>query len=273
MRKLIVFMFCAALADPVWAAVKVPEFLVTRGHAHNDYLHKRPLLGALELGYCSIEVDVNLINGGLLVGHSPDRTDPRKTLESLYLNPLLDQARADHGKIYPQGPVTIQLLIEFKSDAERSYAALKPILERYSRMLTSFDKDGAHLGAVTVVITGHVPWDSLRRESFRYAAADTDQVSSDAPDTLAPLLSLRWGNFISWSAGRWIGRDIPAKELSKLRALVEAAHAKHRRIRFWDAPDNARAWSVLYDAGVDLINTDDLAGLQRFLKCRDARAR
>src|SRR5712692_10174041 len=38
-------------------------------HAHNDYEHKRPLLDALDHGFCSVEADVFLDGDALLVGH------------------------------------------------------------------------------------------------------------------------------------------------------------------------------------------------------------
>jgi hypothetical protein len=37
-------------------------------------------------------------------------------------------------------------------------------------------------------------------------------------------------------------------------------------VRFWGAPDKPPFWAVLRDAGVDLINTDDLSGLEKFLR-------
>jgi hypothetical protein len=58
---------------------------------------------------------------------------------------------------------------------------------------------------------------------------------------------------------------MPADERSKLKEYVEAAHRQSRLIRFWAAPDTPAGWEALYEAGVDLINTDDLAGLRRFL--------
>ena len=36
-----------------------------------------------------------------------------------------------------------------------------------------------------------------------------------------------------------------------------------RTVRFWAAPDKVNAWKTLHDAGVDLINTDDLKGGDR----------
>jgi hypothetical protein len=63
---------------------------------------------------------------------------------------------------------------------------------------------------------------------------------------------------------------MPAAEREKLDAVVEAAHAKGRLVRFWATPDARSAtrqalWRELLSVGVDLINTDDLEGLKSFL--------
>jgi len=63
---------------------------------------------------------------------------------------------------------------------------------------------------------------------------------------------------------------MPDAERRKLREIVQTAHEKGRRIRFWATPDNpspAREalWRELVSAGVDMLNTDDLEGLQQFL--------
>ena len=42
-----------------------------RAHAHNDYYHRRPLLDALDQGFCSVEADIYLVEDRLLVGHLP----------------------------------------------------------------------------------------------------------------------------------------------------------------------------------------------------------
>lgn len=54
-------------------------------------------------------------------------------------------------------------------------------------------------------------------------------------------------------------------EKKKLRQIVEKVHRAGRRVRFWSTPENTAVRNELYDAGVDLINTDDLDALQRFL--------
>src|SRR5438874_13201724 len=86
-----------------------------RAHAHNDYEHKRPLLDALERGFCSVEADIFLVDGQLLVGHTRQDLKPGRTLEALYLEPLRKLAKANGGRVYPKGP-TIYLLIDVKSE-------------------------------------------------------------------------------------------------------------------------------------------------------------
>src|SRR3954470_24466708 len=77
---------------------------LVHAHAHNDYLHERPLLDALDNGFCSIEADVALVNDELRVAHSVWLTMPGRTLESLYLEPLRQRIAAHTGRIYRDGP-------------------------------------------------------------------------------------------------------------------------------------------------------------------------
>ena len=56
---------------------------LTNVHAHNDYEHKRPLFDALDHGFCSVEADVHLVDGQLLVAHSRLEVTPGKTLQAL----------------------------------------------------------------------------------------------------------------------------------------------------------------------------------------------
>lgn len=54
-----------------------------QAHAHNDYEHDRPLQDALSHGFSSVEADVWLVDGELLVAHDREDVDPSRTLESL----------------------------------------------------------------------------------------------------------------------------------------------------------------------------------------------
>ena len=63
-----------------------------QAHAHNDYEHARPLLDALDHGFCGVEADIYLVDGKLLVAHDRKDLRPERTLQALYLDPLRERA-------------------------------------------------------------------------------------------------------------------------------------------------------------------------------------
>lgn len=91
-------------------------------------------------------------------------------------------------------------------------------------------------------------------------------MDSDRPVHLLPLISDNWKSHFHWNSEG----TVPTEENQKLDRIVAAAHAKQRKLRFWATPDVPQVWNVLNDAGVDLINTDDLPGLRMFLSQQDA---
>src|SRR5438105_6300377 len=92
-----------------------PVVPLRHAHAHNDYEHKRPLFDALDHGFCSVEADVFLVRGALLVGHTQLDLQPERTLEKLYLDPLRARIKANGGQVYKNGP-TIWLLVDVKTE-------------------------------------------------------------------------------------------------------------------------------------------------------------
>src|SRR5262245_43577148 len=127
---------------------------LARTHAHNDYEHKRPLLDALDCGFCSVEADVWLVKGQLLVAHTPVQWNTERTLEKLYLDPLRDRVKANGGKVY-KAAAPFYLMIDVKTDAKETYAALATVLEKYADMLTVTRDGKTEAKAVTVVISGN----------------------------------------------------------------------------------------------------------------------
>src|SRR5436190_13915493 len=80
-------------------------------HAHNDYEHTRPLFDALGNGFISVEADVHLKQGRLLVSHNSPGKNAR-TLEQLYLQPLDSILKNDGEGIYPTATETFYLMID-----------------------------------------------------------------------------------------------------------------------------------------------------------------
>src|SRR5438876_12079434 len=102
------FTFAAFLLLLVGCAAE-PTPLI-HAHAHNDYEHPRPLFDALDCGFCSIEADVYLIDGQLVVAHDVDKAVSSRTLEKLYLKPLRDRVQHHGGRVYRGGP-SVTLLV------------------------------------------------------------------------------------------------------------------------------------------------------------------
>jgi hypothetical protein len=242
-----------------------------RAHAHNDYEHDRPLLDALDHGFASVEADVYLVDGELRVGHDPEDLVAGRTLQSLYLDPLARRVRAGHGHVYPRSRQQLQLLVDIKNNGVATYTEIDRVLRAYRTMLTTFHKGKVKAGAVTVVISGDRPRELMASQDRRYAFYDgrmSDLGQGGA--SLIPLISDNWTNHFSW-----LGQgEMPEAERAKLREIVATAHRDGQRVRFWATPDTAGAardaiWRELVAADVDHLNTDDLAGLQRFLQEHD----
>lgn len=241
---------------------------LAQAHAHNDYEHPRPLLDALDQGFTSVEADVWLVDGRLLVAHDRDQVVPGRTLERLYLSPLEARRQMNGGAVYPGWDDGFQLLIDVKSAAGPTWAAVQEALARHPRLMSRFTTDDTEPGAVTAVISGNRDRAAMLATPVRYAGYDgrlTD-LETGSPATFMPLVSDNWTNTFSWT-GR--GR-MPAIERAKLRSIVARAHAHGYRVRFWATPDvagpaRAAVWREELRAGVDHLNTDDLVGLRRFL--------
>lgn len=233
-----------------------------RAHAHNDYLHERPLHDALGHGFCSVEADIFLVDGKLLVAHTRSELQHAKTLEILYLDPLKQRIAENGGRVHRGGP-TFHLLIDIKDDGAKTYRALDRVLARYADMLTRIQDGKVTNGAVSIAISGNRDRAAILGTNPRYAGIDgrlTDLDSKD-PVHVMPLISDNWRSHFTWRGDG----EIPPEELEKLDDAVKRAHASGRRLRLWATPENVAVWKVLNTTGVDHINTDKLADLEAFL--------
>jgi hypothetical protein len=238
-----------------------------RAHAHNDYEHDRPLLDALDHGFTSVEADIHLVNGDLFVAHGPDEIKPERTLRSLYLEPLSTRIARNGGRVYPNGP-QFTLFIDIKTEAVATYKVLSEMLAGYESIFTTFDSNGRIDKAVIAIVSGNRPRSLMESQAVRYAGYDGRLVDLDsgAPATLIPIISDNWTIHFSYDGSG----PMPAEERQKLKKIVQTAHKKGQRVRFWATPDKPSPtrqmlWQELLSNGVDLINTDDLPGLQNFL--------
>jgi len=257
-----VFCFLLASIVTLLGADSVRLVPLTRAHAHNDYLHEHPLADALSHGFWSVEADVWLTNGVLLVAHDFDKTSPDRTLQKLYLDPLRAFVKTNAGP----GAPSLTLLIDVKSEAESTYTALREVLKNYADILTKFESNRLETNAVIAIISGNRAEAMMAADKVRFAAIDgrLPDLERNPPVALVPLVSDNWTKQFRW---RGAG-PLPDNERANLRSMVQRAHAQGRRLRLWAAPDNVNGWRELRDAGVDLLNTDRLAEMEEFLRKR-----
>ncbi len=249
-------------------AAWTPSGGVPRGHAHNDYEHRRPLLDALDAGLTSVEADVWAVDGELLVAHARDEVDPARTLSSLYLRPL-----AEHFADVRDSPrvPTVQLLVDVKSAPSATLPLLRDQLASYAPVLTRYRGCAVSSGPVSVVVSGrHVRPAAPSPGTVSYFGYDMQP--ERARDTglqkaITPLVSARWDAYFTWNGHG----SLPGAERAELDDMVGVAHAAGSAIRFYNTPDDrgpARdaVWRQLVAAGVDYIGTDDLAGFRPFVR-------
>lgn len=231
------------------------------GHAHNDYLHERPLLDALEHGFASVEADVFLIDGELYVAHTFVEVDRSKTLRKLYLDPLRKIVEKNHGRVHPGSTEPLVLLVDIKTDGKKTFAELhRQLMEYRSMLVLASDGEDPRGGAVQVIVSGNRPFDEIEVASPRLAAIDgrLSDLRRDRSKFLYPLISDNWNSHFQW---RGVG-EISDEELKKLRGIVKSTHEEGRRLRFWAIPDREEVWKLLHREQVDYINTDRLRDLR-----------
>jgi hypothetical protein len=254
MLRFILLVLFVLVAGRVGAQAGFPH---GQAHAHNDYEHNRPLWDALQVGFVSVEADVHLVKGKLLVSHNSPGPGA-KTLSQLYLAPL-DSMIQRASKIYPGSTSPFYLMIDCKTEAVATYQAIQQALTLYPNLAGS--------SAVIIFLSGNRPVATMIQAGFRGIALDgrPEDLGNGISPELMPVVS---DNFNKWST--WSGRSAPsADELNRVRALAQQVHAEGKKLRLWAIPDHELAWAVLLDAGVDLISTDRLQELHEFLLKRE----
>ena len=260
---------------------------LARAHAHNDYEHARPLLDALDQGFTSVEADVYVaplpagtpgaLAGatGLYVAHDPQDIRPENTLAALYLEPLKARAAVNGGCIL-KDCAQFYLLIDAKTEAETTYAAIEAELAKYDTLFVRYENGGVRPGAVIATLSGNRPLATMKAATSRYTFYDGrfSDLDSAEPVTLIPLISDSWTTHFGWDGTG----AMPADQKAKLLDAIAKSHSKGRRVRLYNVPDAAGAareniWRELLAADQDQINTDDLAGLRAFLLANDPQQR
>lgn len=246
------------------------SMILENGHAHNDYWHTRPLIQAVDAGFMSIEVDVHLLKGDILVNHEAIFTRKGRNLEKLYLQPLFELAKANQFKsVYEGGPQEFIIYLDVKQGCPSIHDTLITQLKRYEKMLTIW-KDGVKkTGAISVIIgdCGRRKELVSAKKRWFYLDAHLDAIDDSLDADFIPRVSSNLRSVTKW---RGIG-EMPKADEAKIRAIVKQAHARDRKVRFWAGSNRPKVWDKLLDLGVDWINVDRLKKYKRYMKKRQER--
>jgi len=233
-------------------------------HSHNDYLHERPLWDALEAGVTSVEADVWKFWSGLYVSHFPI-FGKSGSLEGWYLDPwrkaAVRQGATDWRQLWmdikgPEGPVQEALLSTLRGILGGEHGLGPRII------LTGDDEAKKTLAKTLSAIPGVAGRFEIDRREF------------DGSDPFRKGVTDPWGWYsLSWSEHfTWDGKGcMPIAEWAKINAQVAAIHSKGRRVRYFHVPSTLAWVRVAHEAGVDLIDVDDLS-LPGRLKKENPRA-
>lgn len=229
-------------------------------HMHNDYAKSIPLLTAFHAGFGSIEADIFLHDGQLLVAHDRKELRSDRNLADMYLRPLttLIKTRSDSSADKRK----LQLLIDLKTPATPTLDTLVSLLKQFPAITNNSD--------ISIVISGNRP----APENFaRYPS----YIQFDAipgihyPAASLERVALYSDNFRRYS--KWNGKGIiPAHERMTIDSLIRSIHTSGKKIRFWNAPDFPNAWYQLMQLGVDYINTDHAVESAQFMNTLESRS-
>lgn len=233
------------------------RYSVQNAHSHNDYEQANYFTEAYNAGFGSIEADIYLVDGKLLVAHNKKDVSPARTLAGMYLEPLARHVQENGGYPYADHRAQLELLIDLKDEKD------SPAYQKTVALIRSYQVL-QHSKRIRFTFTGNIPSDTAiaKAAGSIYFDGVPGRRYSKAAMKRIYMLSDNFANYSTWKGEGKIAD--PAYQ--KLLSTVRAAHKAGKKIRFWNAPDNPAAWRLMETLGVDYINTDKIQELSKTLK-------
>ncbi|MDN3547772.1 alkaline phosphatase [Mucilaginibacter aquaedulcis] len=234
------------------ANAQTKAYTVADAHSHNDYHNNIPFFRAYEKGFGSIEADVFAVNGKLMVAHDKKDINPKRSLELLYINPLIEKFQRDNQR-------QLRLLIEIKED----HKAVLPLVIKELKPLEQYFSYPGHPGRLSIVMTGAVPPPAEFKNYPEWISFDVDHLNGFTTDQWKRigLVSFPFGKYLKWNGKGVLNKE----EITKIKGGIDSVHNAGKKIRFWETPDTKSSWLALMRLGVDVIGTDKIEELGDFL--------
>jgi alkaline phosphatase len=244
--------FCSMLSAQI-------SYTTLNAHSHNDYEQKVPFVLAYNAHFGSIEADIWEVNGELFVAHNRDQITPERTLDALYIQPIVSRFEENKGKAWIDYEGSFQLLIDLKTPFEPTLSTLAEKLKKYPEV---FDP-AVNPNAVKVVISGNRP-DPQKFDDYPEFIFFDGLLNLHYDEKQLKRIVLFSDNLANHTS--WKGKgNIPSNDLQKLKQVIDSVHKLKRPVRFWNAPDNPEVWQLFKNWNIDIINTDHIQQLENFL--------
>jgi alkaline phosphatase len=240
----------------ITCSAQLRVYTTADAHSHNDYEKPSPFWEAYKNKFGSIEADVFLDNGELIVAHDREQVKKRFTLDSLYLKPLQQSIQANKGYVDADPKRQLQLMIDLKTEGVSTLKALVDRLSNYPAL--------TKCPSLKITISGSRPPQSDFTKYPSWILFDGELQKDYTNEQLQriPMISDNFAKYSSWKGEG----DMPQNERIAIQNLIEKVHALGKKIRFWNAPDNLKSWKMFITLGVDYINTDHISELSGFVK-------
>jgi alkaline phosphatase len=193
------------------------------------------------------------VNEILCVAHTKQEVNPKKTLQDLYVVPLVRKfSSGDRRKL--------NLLIDIKENYSLSLSLLIKALEPLKPYLSALAKSNY----ITIIISGVRPPPTAYKDypDFIFFDYDLQRLHNSEELQRVALISLPFDRFSKWKGEG----PLPAEDRNKIKQIIDTAHALKKPFRFWAAPDAEQSWKLQMELHADFIGTDKIKELGNFLR-------
>jgi hypothetical protein len=238
------------------AVAQTTIYTTANAHAHNDYQHEPPLIAAYNNKFGSVEADVYLNEDEVLVAHSEKDIPNHKTLEDVYIKPLLAYIKSNNGYIYEDTTRSLILMLDVKSEATPTLSKIVDLLSKYPDII--------QCKSLMILVSGNKPLHSTYVSYPFFIWFDgllSDRFNKEELTRIA-VLSDNFREYTSWKGAG----DPPAKDWLALQKAVTKGHELGKKVRFWNTPDTEEGWQKVLELGVDYIDTYSIKSLAEYLK-------
>lgn len=270
----IVFIFTI---QTLFAIQSMAQPSIPHGHSHNDYMQKRPLYEAIELGYGSLEIDVCLDkHNQIRVAHSTVFLSSKKTIEEMYFDPIVKMIKEKDTLFKYSGSAPLTLMIDIKTQADSTYIHLKKIFIKYASFITQYKNDQIiYWAPLKICISGNKPWSAMLKDSLLFAKMDGPFFLGGPDSSLSDFMDInknqvRLMERASTHYKKYLEYKKHFKTEEDLLLDMQVINSLYGEIgiatRFWGVPNTEKKWKVLLLSGVRWINVDKLKKFALFYK-------